>query len=70
MLEYRRVLVDWPLVEVTKPGQCLIDTVVASPGLAWRRALLRRFLWHRVFWRGVPWRRDAVMVVLHQALAP
>jgi hypothetical protein len=53
MLEYRRVLIDWHLVEVSEPGQRLIDTVVASPRLV-RRPVVRR--------------RDAVTVALHQAV--
>src|SRR6266851_3977392 len=72
MLEYRRVLVDWQPVEIAKPGQCLIDTGVASSRLAWPRALGRRLLrrhvvLYRLLWRGVPWRRDAVTMALHQA---
>jgi hypothetical protein len=52
MLEYRRVLIDWHPVEVTEPGQRLIDTVVTSPCLVWRPLV---------------WRPGAVTVLLHQA---
>jgi hypothetical protein len=71
MLEYRRVLVDWQPVEVTQPGQCLVDTDVASSRPAWRGGNWHRLpwghvVWQRLPWHGVPERRDAVTMALHQ----
>jgi len=61
MLEYRRMLVDGQTVEVTKPGQRLIDTVVAGPRLVWRRGLGRRGPGHGLG------RSHAASVTLYQA---
>jgi hypothetical protein len=62
MLKYRRVLVDRQPVKVAEPGQCLIDTGVASSRVAGRlllgRLLLRRHVvWQRLLRRCEVWQR-------------